>query len=345
MKVMKVALTVVLLLFLTACFHTELKGVVSSAKISITELPSGALAQGNITSWDETDVIDVITQATWDEWEDILRMAVLGDFFVDKNNFIADRFYLVTVSGGKDLDTNADNLLDAQSTPVLGKWHAIVRGSQLRKGGYVISTITEALYQSVKADIPELINAGKLLSRLSVKTRLILTDVNDTGNVNYLDALKWTELLHAGHYKLNFSAVDNLSEAITAGAGQAEISELSGIVMGKKPSIDALQFFTDNISTPIIQHICVNCHVVGGIAPSRGARLVLATNSSSSHLSTNNQRFIGFGKLLSPQDLSDYVTGKASGRITHGGGRQLLAPGSVDLRNLETYLNLVESFQ
>jgi hypothetical protein len=44
----------------------------------------------------------------------------LGDFFVDKNNFIANRFYLVTVTGGEDLDTNGDNLLDAQSTPVLG---------------------------------------------------------------------------------------------------------------------------------------------------------------------------------------------------------------------------------
>lgn len=341
MKATKIGLTVILFLFLTACFHTELKGVVSNAKISITELPSGALAQENISSWGEADVIDVITQATWDEWEDILRMAVLGDFFVDKNNFIADRFYLVTVSGGKDLDTNADNLLDAQSTAVLGKWHAVVRGSQLRKGGYVISTITEALYQSVKADIPKLLNAGTLQAQLGVKTRLILNDVNESGNVNYLDALNWTELLHTSNYKLNFSAVNNLSEAITAGAGQAEISELSRIVMGGKSSTDPLQFFTNNISMPIVQGKCVNCHTAGGTAPSGGARLVLVTNSSANHLSINHQRFIAFGELLSPRDLSDYVIGKASGQVGHGGGKQL-QPGSEDLRNMETYLNLVE---
>jgi hypothetical protein len=205
----------------------------------------------------------------------------------------------------------------------------------------VISTITEALYQSVKADIPELLDAGTLQSRLGMKTRLILTDVNDSGNVNYLDALKWTELFHAANYKLNFSAVDNLSEAITAGAAQGVISELSRIVMGGKPSQDPLQFFTDNISMPIVQSKCVNCHTAGGFAPTRGARLVLVTNSNANHLNQNHQTFIAFGELLAPLDLSTYVTNKVSARVSHGGGRQL-PPGSENLLNLETYLNLIE---
>ena len=78
-----------------------------------------------------------------------------------------------------------------------------------------------------------------------------------------------------------------------------------------------------------------------GTAAARGAGLIFVTNSVSGFAERNHQAFIGFGRSLGGRDLSDYVTGKASARLSHGGGQQL-APGSSDLENLETYLNLLE---
>jgi hypothetical protein len=339
-KVIKMGLAALLSLALGACFHVELNGPVSGATVVITELRSGDVAQDNLTTFDEAASIATFTQEAWDEYVDVVRLVVLGNFFTNQSNFVKSRFYLVTVTGGRDEDANADGAVDNQSTAVAGTLHAIMKGDQLRSGGFVVSPITEALYQSVKNDIPQL-SDSELLALLAGKTRSILNEVNNKGQTNYIDALAWSELAHLDTYKLNFSAVENLADAITAGASDSEIEELSAIVMGEEPSVNALQFFTDNISMPIVQSRCINCHTAGGIASSQGARLVLVTNSNSNNLSINNEAFIALGNLLGSADLSDHVTRKASAQVSHGGGQQL-SPGSQDLLNLETYLNLLE---
>ena len=339
-KMIKLGLAALLSLTLGACYHVELNGPVSGATVVITELRSGAVAQDNLTTADEATGIASFTQETWDGYADIVKLVVLGNFFTNKSNFVKSRYYLVTVTGGRDEDANASGALDSQSVAVAGTLHAIMKGNQLRGGGSAVSPITEALYQSVKDEIPQL-SDSELLALLTKKTRVILKEVNNKGKINYLDALAWSELSHLNKYKLDFSAVEDLADAITAGASDSEIAQLSAIVLGEEPPINALQYFTDNISMPIVQSRCINCHTAGGIAPSQGARLVLVTNSNSNNLSINNEAFISLGNVLGSADLSDHVTRKASAQVSHGGGQQL-APGSQDLLNLETYLNLLE---
>lgn len=339
-KIIKFGLAALLSLTLGACFHVELNGPVSGSTVVITELRSGDVAQNNLTTFDEATGIATFTQEAWDGYVDVIRLVVLGNFFTEKSNFVGDQLYLVTATGGRDEDGNADGAVDSQSTAVAGSLHAIMRGSQLRTAALVVSPITEALYQSVKDDIPQL-SDSELLDLLAEKTRSILDEVNDKGETDYTDALAWTELAHIENYKLNFSAVENLADAITAGVSDSEIAELSAIVLGETASVDPLDFFTQTISMPIIQSRCINCHTAGGIAPSAGARLILVTNSNSDHLSINQQAFITLRDILGSADLSDHVTRKASAQVSHGGGQQL-PPGSQNLLNLETYLNLLE---
>lgn len=339
-KVIKMGLAAMLSLALGACFHVELNGPVSGATAVITELRTGVVAQDNLTTFDEATSIATFTQEAWDGYADIVKLVVLGNFFTDESNFVKSRFYLVTVTGGRDEDANADGAVDSQSTAVAGTLHAIMKGNQLRSGGYAVSPITEALYQSVKDDVPQL-SDSELLSLLAEKTRSILNEVNNKGQTDYLDALAWSELAHLDKYKLDISAVEDLADAITAGVSDSEIAELSAVVLGAEPSVNALQYFTDNISAPIVQGRCINCHTAGGIASSQGSRLMVVTSSNSNHLSINNEAFITLGNMLGSADLSNYVTRKASAQVSHGGGQQL-APGSQDLLNLETYLNLLE---
>ena len=339
MKAIRYSFTWLLPLLLVACFQVELGGPVPGASITITELRSGIVVEDGLTSLDEAGFIARRSQEKWDALKDIGRLINLGNFFADKDLYEENALYLITVSGGEDMDANSDRLEDPSYTPVNGTWHAIVAGAQLRSGGHVVSPITEALFQSLRDEIAQLTDA-QILARLDSATASILRDANDDGTVNYLDALAWTVLFDIGKYKLDYDDVRELANAITEGRSEQDIRERFLKVLGEEP-VDALQFFTDNISMPIVQSKCVNCHTASGIAPARGARLVLVTNSNGNHLNINHQAFIDLEAALGSRDLSDYVTAKASAQISHGGGRQL-AVGSVDLLNLETYLNMLE---
>jgi hypothetical protein len=326
------------LLLLTACFKTELGGAVPGASVTITELRSGAVAQSGLVSRDFQDFIDDEGQDKWDSLNDLGRQINLGNFFPDKNNFNKSTLYLVTVSGGADMDADGDGLEDEDYTPVAGSWHAIMRGSQLRKSGYVVSVITEALYQAVLDDIDGFSDA-QLMSRLNQLSQDVLADVNNNGVVKYSDAVYWSVLFHKEFYLLNPDNLQALAVAIASG-DEDDIRD-KALQLAGVDGTDPQQYFTDNISMPIVQAKCVNCHTVNGIAPNSGARLIVVTNNNNNHLSKNNQAFIDLQAKLAPQDLSNYVTSKVTGNLNHGGGRQI-APNSQDLQNLETYLNLLE---
>lgn len=328
-------------LSLAGCFHVELRGTVAGATVAITELRTNDMVEDALKAMDEEGFVALRSQELWDELDDLARLVNLGNFFVDTSLYEEDTLYLVTVTAGEDMDANGDGKEDDSYTPVEGSWHAIVRGSELQRGGYVISPLTEALYQSVKGELAQLDDA-ELLERLDSDTALILGDVDRSGEVDYRDALSWSINFHRDLYLLDYANVRKLSRDLIAGADEASVRDRAFRVMGQDGAPDdAQQFFTDNISAPIVQRRCVNCHTQFGSAPAQGARLVLLANNNSNHLQENHQAFIRLGTQLGSRDLSDYVTGKASGRISHGGGMQL-QPGSDDLRNLETYLNLLE---
>lgn len=335
------AFTAAISLLLAGCFHVELAGPVTDAKVVITDLRTGDIVQANLRSLDEAAYIAQTSQARWDKLGDIGRLIVLGNFFTDAEQYTNNTLYLVTVTGGLDMDANADLKEDSPYTPVVGSWHAIMRGDQLRTGKFVISPITESLYQSVKSDIAQLDDVS-VRQRLNVNTRIILEDINEDGQVNYVDALTWSGLIHKDKYLLNFDLVEELSLAITRGASGSEIQTRALAVLEDEP-LTPLQFFADKISMPIVQSKCILCHVSGGIGPERGARHVFVTNSNTNHIAINHQVWIDFAARSSfnTQDFSGYVASKASGQQGHFGGVQL-TPGSTDLNNLKTYLNMIE---
>jgi hypothetical protein len=332
-------LCIFVLLSLSACFKTELGGSVAGATVTITDLRSGAVAQDNLSSLTQAEFIANRSQEEWDKQGDLGKQLNLGNFTVDKDNFTAARWYLVTVTGGSDLDADGNRRVDGTPSQVGGTWHALMQGSQLRSRGFYISPLTDALYRSVRDDIPQLSDT-ELEERLNSATRAVLSDVNGNGTVGYADALAWTTLLFRNRYQLDLELLLQLADAVRMGANENTLDTLAEAAL-REPGPDAQQFFNANISMPIVQAKCVNCHTQGGIAPARGARLVVVTNSNSNHMQINHQAFISLGEQLGSRDLSDYVTDKALGLQNHGGGRQL-TQGSQDLANLETYLNLIE---
>ncbi len=97
----------------------------------------------------------------------------------------------------------------------------------------------------------------------------------------------------------------------------------------------ALDFFLNNISGPIVQAKCVNCHVEGGV--SGHTRLVLHSSSNPDHGALNLAVFENF--LADVEDGGDLILNKIQG-VGHGGGVQVAA-GSDDFANMERFLGLL----
>ncbi len=322
-------------LLLAGCFQAELGGPVAGGEVTVTDLRTGALVLDPVRSADQASLIQQRGQDKWNGLNDVGRLINLGNFFLDAGTLGDDRYYRVTVSGGLDTDADHDRIIEDGGVGVSGSWNAIMLGSDLKAGGSKVSLLTEALYQAVLDDLPQLSDV-QLRDALDELARTILTDTTDDGSVDYADVLNWTVLFHIDNYQLEFDAVDALKVAVATGA--SDVAAVARAVVGDD-ALDAEAFFADNVSTQVIQRRCVACHVGGGVAPSQGSNLVFVRNSDADHVSKNHQIFIRYSESRS--DLTDYVTRKAQGMLGHGGGTQLSA-GSTELENFRTYLQLID---
>ena len=96
-----------------------------------------------------------------------------------------------------------------------------------------------------------------------------------------------------------------------------------------------LDFFLNQISGPIVQAKCINCHVEGGV--SGHTRLVFQPSSNPDHGTLN---LATIRKLLSTvEDGAELILNKIQG-VGHGGGVQVAA-GTADFANMERLLELL----
>jgi len=336
---LRAGLVVALSCLLVACYQTELGGKVEGAQVTISELRTGAVVEQGLNSGSLEQYLTQNSQEDFDALGSLAKMINLGNFTPDADLYINDRWYLITASGGNDMDSNIDGTVEDEFEAVSGTWRAIIRGDKLKRGSFKVSTLTDALYRAVRDDLEQLDDTA-LAQRLNTLGRDVVNDVDRNGSVNYTDVLAWTVLVNRNNYQFDVDRLAALAAGIAAGAAEVELDSLAAEVRGEE-QVDALQFYGDNISGPIVQARCINCHTSTGVAAARGAQLIFVRNNVSDFVATNHQAFIRFAGLQGSRDLSDYVTSKASGSISHGGGRQLVE-GSPELIDLETYLNLIE---
>ena len=104
--------------------------------------------------------------------------------------------------------------------------------------------------------------------------------------------------------------------------------------------IEAEAAFHDEISDPISQARCVNCHVQDGI--SGHTRLVLVRSADDDdHEATNLQAFRDLVAAVVSDGGAAYILNKVQGIPFHGGGVQLPA-GSNEFHSMEHFLELLE---
>ena len=96
----------------------------------------------------------------------------------------------------------------------------------------------------------------------------------------------------------------------------------------------AEEIFQDRISGPIVQTLCVKCHVHDGV--SRYTRLVLVRASNTNHEALNLQSFKTLLEAVAGEGGVNYVLNKIQG-VSHGGGPQVPA-GSTNFASMEWFL-------
>ncbi|MFK8048865.1 MAG: hypothetical protein AB8B81_10565 [Halioglobus sp.] len=193
----------VLFILLSGCLQVELVGPVVGARVFIETLRDGvSVVQGELTAGPQ-EVSDAIGQELWDSLDAKAKLIMQGGIQVSGSELKNKTFYLVTATGGVDMDFNGDGQEDSNGVPVARPLHAILTGRQLKKGARV-NLMSEAIYQNIKDEIDDLSDQG-LRDLLNERAARVVGDVNGDGTRNHLDVVKWSQV--AGNHKYKGSTV------------------------------------------------------------------------------------------------------------------------------------------
>jgi hypothetical protein len=207
----RIIFAICILVLLSGCLQVELVGPVVGAIVSIKPLrEDGAVVEGLVTAGPE-EVIEGIGQDLWDSLDAKSRLLMLGGVQVPTAKLKNKTYYLVTASGGVDMDFNGNGREDSNGRRVERELHAVLTGAQLKKNARV-SLISEAIYQNVKDDIEEL-SDQELRKLLNDRASRVLGDVNGDGKRGHLDVASWSRFSGDQKYKGAAVLFDRLSRS------------------------------------------------------------------------------------------------------------------------------------
>lgn len=329
-------LMIVATLGLAACEQVQVFGPLGGGTITVTELRSGnEVITGNPLTFGADEVAAAVGQEKYDGYSSFQKLTVLGinqfgDLAVSDN-----AWYLYEVSGGFDYGSDGN----AAPTQVFGTLHAVVKGSQLKESGYVVSPLTEAAYQYIKDFVDDLTDAEieALLDQLAPQ---LVDDVfSKEPGINYLDVLKWNRLFHVPKLAISEASLDNLTQSLADGDNAATVKGFADALF---PLSYPELVYEDSISDIIVNNpgqgggACgPACHYPGGIGSNQSSNdLVPPSTSNYVQLNTAN-----FAMLVNTNSVA-YVVSKVQGGEGHLGG-QRLSPGSDELAAFEAWLNLL----
>lgn len=108
--------------------------------------------------------------------------------------------YLITVSGGQDIDVDNDGVRDSIPTAVQGEFHALLTHIELSEDGWQVTALTESAYQLASSQF-ESANAEELQKGLDVIAGFLLSDsLNGQAGVDTADVNAWHPLQHGSQF-------------------------------------------------------------------------------------------------------------------------------------------------
>ena len=244
-----------LALLLSACFHIQLNGSVGGGVLTISPLRNPDNILATAVSWTPEDLLAVWGQEKFDGHSAFTKLVFVGITTLQPEGLDPDALYLVSASGGEDYDPDVELGLTDNPVTVQGSWHTIASGQRILDGNLKVSTLTEALYRQMEARLADW-SDEQIQARLDASAELVVGDVDGSGGVDYDDVLRWNRTLDGEFFLHELAALDDLSDAITAGQPASMITEKARSVVGDHTlvltfDVGAVTVKTHNWESPI----------------------------------------------------------------------------------------------
>ena len=178
---------------LAGCLYVEVTGNVAGATVTVTPLRGGDPVIPEQVTTTVEDVISEHGRSKWNDWDGLVRLLFVGRVELDTDELEDDKYYLVTASGGLDMDWDVDGEIDSEGWPVEGEVHGIMTGAQLKKKNRRINLLTDAIYRLLLDELDDL-DDDELGQRLDELASEAVVDINDNGRSDYADVLSWSQL-------------------------------------------------------------------------------------------------------------------------------------------------------
>ena len=196
----RILLLLVCLPLLHGCLQVELMGPVAGASVTITPLQGGAPVAKNLRTTDVASVKNDIGDEQWNTLNNGGKAAYLGVVEIPEIALVDSDYYLVTATGGVDMDGNANGVVDIGGTAVERQVRAIMSGAQLKRPFGRVTMLSEAVYRVLEPELGSLSNA-KIGQRLNEIAKKVVGDINADKQTNYNDVLQWSHFFGKKRYK------------------------------------------------------------------------------------------------------------------------------------------------
>jgi len=308
--------------------------------VSVTELRSGAVVvTGEFT--DDEDAARAFYSGDWEQLSPIQKTVFIGNHqFADSSVFSDNTWYLLRIEGGSDYYADGNFLAEPNPVPVIGAIHAIVSGAQLKSSGFLVTPMTDAVYQYLKEFVDDLTDQ-ELAAELDQAAAQLVGDIDSDEDVDYVDVLKYSRVLNFNNKGLVVAKADvsALTTALSAGDAVLANTLADAMFAAPAPVLVAEKAYASSIADIIDGASCgPGCHYSPGIATSGpfASDNVLVPGSNPDFASINTANF---ASIVATDGVS-YILGKVSASISHQGGPRL-TPGSSDYNAFEAWLNLL----
>lgn len=157
----------------------------------------GPLCGADVALFSAGDLKNAIHTTTTDSTPDLTSG---GTFALPADLLTDGDLYVVSVSGGVDIDADDDGIIDtAGPTMNNGTIHLVATGAVLKRDGFSVNILTEMAYSQVAYDLMTRASDSDIIAKLNRCARLLLAaDLDGDAAVSYADLVFWHPIDHTG---------------------------------------------------------------------------------------------------------------------------------------------------
>ena len=150
----------------------------------------GRLSGASINAFRLTAIDNSIEQTVATTLSGTTNLAQAGRFRLALANIPSQELILVRATGGLDVDTNDDGILDAQPTQNQGSVYAIAIADIWRNNLGSVNILSDIAYQQVQANLATL-SATQVKARLDWAASQLVSDLNGDNRVDHNDLVRF----------------------------------------------------------------------------------------------------------------------------------------------------------